>query len=111
MMRFQHLFSGVRHLFGAHGQYVFGQGRWLLVDEVVSNTAAIEQPALIERAAQVFGNQFVVVSLDVRKHAAGRYEVFTRGDPRFVISPSRQSGYREDRYVLIGRRWVEQNEA
>ncbi len=43
-------------------------------DKIVVNTAAIKGPQLIQEASDVFGNQCVVVSLDVR-YKAGRYEV------------------------------------
>lgn len=47
-------------------------------DRVAINTAAVEQPALITSAADHFGRQCVVVSIDVRRHGDGRCEVFTR---------------------------------
>ena len=46
-------------------------------DRVIINTAAIENPTLITEGAERFGNQCMVVSLDVRQHEDGRYEVFT----------------------------------
>ncbi len=45
-------------------------------DKVSLHTAAFKTPDLIQEAANVFGNQCIVVSVDVRKHADGRYEVF-----------------------------------
>ncbi|MEA2452267.1 MAG: imidazole glycerol-phosphate synthase subunit HisF [Actinomycetota bacterium] len=45
-------------------------------DKVAMNTAAVEQPELIEQAARRFGVQCVVVSIDARKSEHG-YEVFT----------------------------------
>lgn len=45
-------------------------------DKVVLNTAAIENPALIKEASQVFGNQCIIVSLDLRL-IDGEYQVFT----------------------------------
>jgi len=53
---------------------IFGLG----VEKVVLNTAAVEDPGLVERAAAVFGSQSVVVSLDVRTGWFGRQEVVTR---------------------------------
>ena len=44
-------------------------------DKISINTAAIEQPDLITQAAQRFGSQCVVVSIDVRKEADG-YRVY-----------------------------------
>jgi imidazole glycerol-phosphate synthase subunit HisF len=46
-------------------------------DKVAINTAAVENPDLIREAAQKFGSQCIVVSIDVKKHANGPYEVFT----------------------------------
>ena len=46
-------------------------------DKVSINTAAVERPQLIEEAARRFGDQAVVVSIDVRRHEDGRPEVFT----------------------------------
>lgn len=48
-------------------------------DKVSLNTAAFRDPELITRAAEAFGNQEVVVSIDARRHADGRYEVFVGG--------------------------------
>jgi len=47
-------------------------------DKVVINTAAVEQPTLISEGARRYGNQCIVVSLDARLVAPGRYGVFTR---------------------------------
>ncbi|MBI3096125.1 MAG: imidazole glycerol phosphate synthase subunit HisF [Rhodocyclales bacterium] len=48
-------------------------------DKVSINTAAVESPELIERAADAFGAQCVVVSIDFSRTNEGRYSVFTRG--------------------------------
>lgn len=48
-------------------------------DKVSINTAAVEDPGLIARAADTFGAQCVVVSIDYRRTADGQYSVFTRG--------------------------------
>ncbi|MEH0760253.1 imidazole glycerol phosphate synthase subunit HisF [Vibrio sp. 16] len=45
-------------------------------DKVILNTAAIETPSLIQEAAKVFGNQCIIVSLDV-KLIDREYQVFT----------------------------------
>lgn len=45
-------------------------------DKVAINTAAIANPGLIRDGANRFGAQCIVVSIDVRKHADGRYEVY-----------------------------------
>ena len=48
-------------------------------DKVSVNTAALEDPQLISRAAEAFGSQCVVAALDARETAPGRYELFTHG--------------------------------
>lgn len=45
-------------------------------DKVSLNTIALEKPAFIQQAADVFGTQCVVVAMDVRRLDSGRYEVF-----------------------------------
>lgn len=47
-------------------------------DRVAINTACVEQPEVLTATAERFGRQCVVASIDVRRHADGRYEVFTR---------------------------------
>jgi cyclase len=44
-------------------------------DKVAINTAALAEPALVSRAADRFGAQCVVVSIDYRRDAAGRASV------------------------------------
>lgn len=46
-------------------------------DKVVINTAAVENPSLIKKAAEKFGSQCVVVSIDAGRDDRGQYEVFT----------------------------------
>jgi cyclase len=47
-------------------------------DKVSLNTAAVERPALLREAAERFGSQCVVLSVDARRHD-GRFEVTTHG--------------------------------
>jgi cyclase len=47
-------------------------------DKVTVNTAAVDRPELISELAAQFGSQAVVLSMDVKKTAAG-WEVFIRG--------------------------------
>ena len=51
-------------------------------DKVSVNTSAVERPALIAEIAEVFGTQCVVVAIDARRNAEGRFEVFTHGGRR-----------------------------
>lgn len=47
-------------------------------DKCVINSMAVEDPGFISRAARRFGSQCVVVSIDVKQHDDGSYEVYTR---------------------------------
>lgn len=47
-------------------------------DKVTINTQAVETPEFITDAAQLVGSQAVVVSVDVRRHGTGEWEVFTK---------------------------------
>lgn len=48
-------------------------------EKVVFNTSALNNPQLLTAAAQQFGNQSVVVSIDVQKDWLGRYRVYSKG--------------------------------
>lgn len=48
-------------------------------DKVAMNTAAIHRPELIADVADRFGNQVLVLSVDARRVADGRFEVTTHG--------------------------------
>lgn len=50
-------------------------------DKVAVNSAAIENPKMIESIAREFGSQCCVVSIDAKKTAEG-YEVYTHGGKR-----------------------------
>jgi len=51
-------------------------------DRVVINTGAHEIPGLVGEASDRFGRQCVVVSIDVKQHDGGDYEVFSHGAAR-----------------------------
>jgi cyclase len=46
-------------------------------DKVAVNTAAVEEPTLLARAADRFGTQCVVLAIDVRRRSTGGWEVVT----------------------------------
>jgi cyclase len=48
-------------------------------DKVGVNTAAVKNPDLIDAGAQLFGRQCIVVAIDAKRVAPGRWEVFTHG--------------------------------
>src|SRR3989338_1168839 len=47
-------------------------------DKVSINTAAVENPGLLRKAANTFGSQCIMVAIDAKKSASG-WEVFVRG--------------------------------
>jgi cyclase len=51
-------------------------------DKVSLNSAAVADPTVIARAADRFGAQCIVVAIDARSVAPGRWEVFTHGGRR-----------------------------
>lgn len=48
-------------------------------DKVTLNTAAMRNPDLITQGARMFGNQAIVISIDVLRHPSGKTEVFIDG--------------------------------
>jgi len=48
-------------------------------DKVSINTAAVKRPEFVAEAAEKFGAQCVVVAIDARRSAPGKWEVFTHG--------------------------------
>lgn len=51
-------------------------------DKVSINTAAVQDPLLIQRAADRFGSQCIVVAIDAKRVGDGQWEVFTHGGRR-----------------------------
>ncbi len=48
-------------------------------DKVSINTAAVKEPDFVRRAAEKFGSQCIVVSIDAKTVAGGGFEVYTHG--------------------------------
>ncbi len=48
-------------------------------DKVSINTAAVKDPYFVGKAAEKFGAQCIVVAIDAKKVADGRWEIFTHG--------------------------------
>src|SRR3989344_761442 len=46
-------------------------------DKISINKTALENPEIIKKAAGIFGNQCIVVSIDVKKNQRGTYEIFS----------------------------------
>jgi imidazole glycerol-phosphate synthase subunit HisF len=51
-------------------------------DKTSINTAAVARPEFVREAAEKFGSQCVVVAIDAKQTAVGRWEVFTHGGRR-----------------------------
>ncbi len=51
-------------------------------DKASINSAAVAEPELVRRAAEAFGSQAIVVAIDAKQAAPGRWEVFTHGGRR-----------------------------
>lgn len=52
------------------------------VEKIVICTHAVNNPLFIKKAAELFGSQSVVVSIDVKKDHYGKYEVYVEGGCR-----------------------------
>jgi cyclase len=63
--------GGIRSL--ADARAVFATG----IEKVVVNTAAADRPHIISEVAAVYGNQAVIVSIDVKKGLLGKRTVWT----------------------------------
>jgi cyclase len=48
-------------------------------DKVSVNTAAVQRREIVREAAEKFGSQLVVVAIDAKRAASGRFEIFTHG--------------------------------
>lgn len=48
-------------------------------DKISVNSAAVKDPGLIERAAGKFGSQCVVLAIDCKENAQGRFDVYING--------------------------------
>jgi cyclase len=48
-------------------------------DKVSLNTSAVKDPSLVQKAAERFGSQCIVVAIDARRESAGKAKVYTHG--------------------------------
>ena len=48
-------------------------------DKVGINTAAVNNPGLVDEGAKAFGNQCIVVAIDAKREAPGKWSVYTHG--------------------------------
>jgi len=51
-------------------------------DKVAINTAAVAKPEFVKQAADRFGSQCIVVAIDAKSVAEGKWEIFTHGGRR-----------------------------
>jgi cyclase len=51
-------------------------------DKVAINTAAVANPAFVKEASDHFGSQCLVIAIDAKQAAPGKWEVFTHGGRR-----------------------------
>jgi imidazole glycerol-phosphate synthase subunit HisF len=65
--------GGVRHVEDVRALMLAG------ADKVSINSAAVKDPTIVERAAERFGSQAIVVAIDAKQVAPGRFEIFTHG--------------------------------
>ncbi len=72
--------GGVRTL--EHLKKIFGMG----VEKVALNSIAAEDPSFVTRAAEIYGSQSIVASIDVRKNIWGKQQVRSRSGSKSVSS-------------------------
>lgn len=48
-------------------------------DKISLNTSAVKTPELVKEASERFGNQCIVVAIDAKRTAPGKWEVYTHG--------------------------------
>ncbi|MCP4567832.1 MAG: glycosyl amidation-associated protein WbuZ [FCB group bacterium] len=66
-------------------------------EKVAINSRAAETPELVRQAADLFGSQSIVVSIDVKKTLLGKYKVYSNGGSRSTgIDPVTYSRQMED---------------
>ena len=53
-------------------------------DKISVNSAAVDDPTLITRAAERFGSQCIVLAADAKRRSNGRYEIVVEGGRRFT---------------------------
>jgi cyclase len=96
--------GGVRRI--EHFERLFALG----IEKVVVNTEFADHPALVRAAADRFGSQSVVVSMDVRQTTSGAYEVFadrarraTGADPIEYARRAEETGAGEILLMAVDR--------
>ena len=58
------------------------------IEKIIINSAAFTNPSLITQLAEHFGNQAIVVSIDVKKNMFGKYQVYSNsGTKKQKVDP------------------------
>ena len=57
---------------------------WAGADKVGINTSAINRPELVDEGAVAFGSQCIVVAIDAKREAPGKWTVYTHGGRKSV---------------------------
>lgn len=65
-------------------------------EKVIINSYAVENPNFIKEASEIFGNQSIVISIDVKKTLFSSYEIYTySGSKNTLINPFEFAGLME----------------
>ncbi len=74
-------------------------------DKVALNSAALEEPALIEKLAARYGSQAVIIAIDAKLEKPGSYAVFSRSGstrtPREAVEWAREAAGRGAGEILL----------
>jgi cyclase len=65
--------GGIRSVENMHAMLQAG------ADKVGINTSAVTNPDLVDQGAKAFGNQCIVVAIDAKREASGKWGVYTHG--------------------------------
>lgn len=63
--------GGIRNIDDINNLFSLG------IEKVILNTAALKSPQLIQQASEKFGNQSIVLSVDITKSMFGKYQIFS----------------------------------
>lgn len=57
-------------------------------EKIIVNTIAIEQPEFVTHLAEQFGNQSIIVSIDIKKNTFGKYQIYSNnGTKKTKLNP------------------------
>ncbi len=70
--------GGVKKIQDVEKLFKFG------VEKIIFNTSAFENPCLLKELSSIYGNQSLVVSMDVKRNWLNRYSVYTKSDTKKI---------------------------